>query len=224
MSRLVQTGKLVSRSQRRCDKENDPSIAGDEWKELVSEAWGELYEAVAETGLRHFESTQAINANGAASYALPADHLSTIGVDLVAADGTRTQLRELMVQERNRYAGKTGTASYWSEAGSNLILYPKPAAGSYELLYIPQAADISGNLDATTVDVVCAAGERFVIWAVAVKAGFKSQEQLADAVRERDQALAAAVNWATKRALNSARRIVVDDDPCDDGYEEGDFG
>lgn len=212
---------LVTRAQQRCDLENADDPAASEWKSLVSLAYAELYAILAESGMRYFETEATITATGAASYALPADHLSTIGVDRL--DGTiRRELDELMVQERNATTGQTGEARYYALVGANLVLYPPPASGTYYHTYVPQPADLSSGADGDLVDVVVPAGEAFVIWHVAVNALTKEGSDVGGAVIERERARQQVTEWSTLRALNTPRRRVVSDSPYLDrpGYED----
>lgn len=85
-----------------------------------------------------------------ASYALPVDWLSTIGVDF-ANGNQRCQLRRLQEEERNDYVGQTGTAVAFRDLGVNIVLYPTPLVGqTYTHIYIPTApvlALVSDSVD-----------------------------------------------------------------------------
>lgn len=213
MARTLTLGTLVTRCQQRADLENDGHIAASEWKSLVSEAYGELHGITAEAGLRHFETTATIAANGAASYALPADHLATIGIDQVLdSAGRRRPLVELMMQEQPAVVGATGTARYFVIAAGNIELYPVPASGSYKHRYIPQAADYSGSADGTSIDVITPDGEAFVIWAVAVKALAKSESDVQLAIMEREAARERFRSWVQLRSFVTPRRSMMFDD------------
>jgi hypothetical protein len=217
---------LRTRCIRRCDKENDGSIATAEWNALISEAFGELWGIVAESGLRYWEASATIIADGSESYLEPADVLATIGVDFLEAGtttGTRRSLDEIMVQERSRWTGNTGEARVYALADDQLFLYPRPSSGTYLWLYIPQSTDLSTYLDDDLVDVVTADGERFLIWCVAVKALAKSESDVQLAMTERDQAREALREWAVLRAFNAPRRrIVRDGDGTDYYYDQFD--
>jgi hypothetical protein len=204
---------IVLRSQRRCDKENDLSIDTSEWKAMVSEVRREAYELVADTGCRHFETEYAIPVNGAASYAVPADLRNLIGVDYITADGCRIELEELMIQERNAFSQYSGQALAYTHAGGNIALVPAPASGTYKLLYVPQASDLSAAADADYVDLMCGAGERFVTWGVAILANQKSRGDfdVPFALREREKAREDLQYWAANEAIANPRRRVSGD-------------
>lgn len=205
---------LVTRCKQRCDLENDSHISDSEWKSLISEMVGELQLVVSETGMRYFETEASITANGASSYALPADHLATVKVDFVVdAAGTRRELAEIMVQEHVHVVGQTGDAFFFALTAQTIELYPKPASGTYKHLYIPQSADLSAAAGATTVDLVTADGEAFLIWGVGCKALPKSESDVRGFWKERDEARERLISWACRRSANTPRRVARANDP-----------
>lgn len=217
--RKIRMGDLVLRCQRRADMEGNPKIKPPEWKSLISEMYGHLYAVVAKAGLRYFEGTATISATGAASYALPADHDLTIGIDRVVDSSGRTcQLGELMVQERNEYSGMTGDAIYYSVVGQNVVFFPTPQSGDYKLTYVPQSPDISAISDSTEVDVVTADGEAFLIWGVACKALPKTESNVTVAMTEREAAAARFAEDVGLRAQYNPRRRVVMSTPLEDDW------
>ncbi len=224
MPRNLTLDTLVTRCQRRVDREGDLSISTPEWYALVSEQYGELYQAVAETGLRYFETMQTITANGAASYSEPTDMLSTVTISRVvnATSGDLTDLVEIMPQERARWSGRTGDAQVYATIDDQLYLYPRPSSGTYQWLYVPQAPDLTTYVGTASVDLVNAAGEAFLIWGVAVKALSRSESDVTVARAERDRQHASLTEWAVLRAMTQPRRrIVRDTDDCGPGDWRG---
>jgi hypothetical protein len=62
---LVRTmATLLGLCQRRADKEDDPHVDTDEWKEHIAEHYGELHAVVSEPGSRYFETEATITADG----------------------------------------------------------------------------------------------------------------------------------------------------------------
>lgn len=220
MARNLQMGEIVRRCQRRADLEYDSPIDPPEWKALVSEQYGHLYGIVVKSGFRYFETSVAITATGATSYALPPDHDCTVGIDRqISTTGTIQQLGELMVAERDRLSGQQGDASYYSIVGQSVVLFPRPAAGTYTHIYVPQSPDISTIADATVVDLVTADGEAFMIYGVVVKALAKVRQDVALAMAERDAAGVRFTEDVGLRALINPRRRVVLPTPLDDDWE-----
>jgi hypothetical protein len=201
---------LVLRCQRRADMEFSTAIQPPEWKALISEMYGQMYSTVVKAGLRYFETTATITATGAASYSLPSDHDETIGIDRVvdASTGRIEQLGELMIQERNLWSGQTGDARAYSLVGQSIVLFPRPAAGTYLHLYVAQSPDISSLADTSTVDLVTADGEAFLINGVAVKAMPKSESDITSVMNERnDAALRFAADVQMRALVNPRRRV-----------------
>ncbi len=201
-------GQLVGLCQRRADKEGDDHVDTDEWKELIAEHYGELHSEVVDTGARYFESEDDIAADGDASYDLPDDHFSTIGIDRI--DGTqRVELAELMVQERGAFAGRVGQATMYSFTGNSIALYPTPSSGTYKHIYVPQPADYSAAEDDDDIDLINVHGMKFVVWGVASVALHKGEADQQRAMIERDKALRKLREWAVDRAMLSPKRRVI---------------
>jgi hypothetical protein len=210
----------VTRCQQRCDLEEDDHISGSEWKSLVSEMYGEMYSIVEGAGLRYFETEASITATGATTYALPSDHLATIYIARVTdSAGHQVRLRRLMVQERVAFVGLTGEAYAYELASTNIVLHPTPASGTYKHLYMPQAPDLSNSGDSTSVDLVNADGEAFLVWGVAVKALAKSESDVQLAMAEREAARVRFTEWCILRAFGEGGRRIVDEAP-DDYYDD----
>lgn len=222
MANTFLLSNLVLRCQQRCDKEGDASIDALEWKSLISETYAELHAVVVEPGSRYFETEATITADGSASYALPSDHLATVGVDFVIdSAGRRRELDELMVQERNDWGGQIGDAFAFALSGSTLVLYPKPTTGTYKHIYAPQPTDYSAAADATVVDLINVWGLKFLVWGVASIALHKGEASQIRALDERKRAEEQLQYWAANRALNNPKRrtrpreLYLGDDPSD---------
>lgn len=224
MPRLLLMSDLVLRCQRRADMEFSGPIQVPEWKALISEQYAQLYGTTVKAGLRYFESTATITANGATSYALPSDHDETIGIDrTLDSSGRKVQLGELMIQERNYWSGQTGDAVAYSIVGQNVVLFPRPTTGTYTHVYVPQSPDISSLGDSSTVDLVTGDGEAFLIWGVAVKALMKTESDTSLAIQEREQASERFAEDVALRALvNPRRRVVMPSPGVGGGYGDGD--
>ncbi len=211
--------ELVTRAQRRCDREGDDTISTPEWKALISEQYGDLYSVVAEAGLRYFETTNTITTTGVASYDEPVDHLGTVSVcRVINTAGARRDLKEIMAQERSYWTGMTGEATRYALVDDQIYLYPTPPAGqTYEMLYIPQPPDLSLYADTDVIDVVTPDGEAFLLWGVAALVAAKTQDDDRSrlALSRQDATRVRLSEWATMRAFNSPRHRVIEDDEDD---------
>lgn len=219
-------GQIVELAQRRADKETDGHIdTAEDWKPYLSEMYGELHAAVVETGARYFETEADITATGAASYALPAAHYATVGVDRVLdAAGAREPLAELMVQERFVFGGRTGNAWMFAFTGTSIVLYPTPSSGTYKHLYVPQPTDYSAASNSTEVDLLNTHGLSFVLWGMAALAQHRGDDNQQRAMGERDAAKERLVEAAVKRALTMPkRRQVTDIDLESDAWRQWGF-
>lgn len=211
MPRNLLMGDVVLRCQRRADQEFVNVIQPPEWKALISEMYAQLYSTAVQSGMRYFESTATITANGATSYAVPTDHDETIGIDRVAdaTSGRIDQLGELMIQERTRFSGLTGDASGYALIGLAIVLYPRPTTGTYLHVYVPQAPDISALADTATVDLVTGDGEAFLIEGVAAKAKPKTDADPSANILARNEAMTRFEADVKRRAVTNPRRRVV---------------
>lgn len=211
MPRLLLMSDIVLRCKRRADLEGQTVIGDPEWKALISEQYGQMYAIVVKSGMRYFESSATLTANGATSYALPSDHDETVGIDrTIDNSGRKVQLAEFMIQERNEWSGQTGDAMAYSLVAQTIVLFPRPTSGTYTHVYVPQSPDISALADASTVDVVTADGEAFLIYGVSTKAKAKLDADPRLDIAERDAAMGRFAEDVEMRALvNPRRRIVI---------------
>jgi hypothetical protein len=228
MARTVTLGTLVTRCQRRADLQNQDSPSTSDWKGEIHLGYAELYGELAKPGVNLFDTEDTITTTGGAIYPLPDDHLVTIGVDYVVdLQGTRRQLAELEVQERNWASGQTGTeAIAFRATGASVVLYPTPPTGqTYQHVYIPQPADLSAAADATLLEMATLDGENFLIWWVVsvVKETIGQDSRVAR--EEREAARERLQHWVAQRVFNSGRRrIVMDDiDVLADNWTPGDW-
>ncbi len=213
MGRTVSMGDLVTRALTLADQENSSSISSTVCKIFIDRGYRQLYGELAKPGVGYFDTEAAITTTGGATYALPSDHLMTLGIDyLVDSQGRRSPLRKLMNAERAQYAGMTGTAYAYDVVGSNLTLYPTPPTGqTYYHRYIPQPSDITAAADATLIEMATLDGEEFLLWSVVYMIRDKLEQDTRTAQEEREQARVRVQEDAIMRTLES-RSMVIEDD------------
>lgn len=204
-------GDLVTKCRRRVDMKTNQARNDADFKSSISEVYGCGYNIVAESGLRYFETSTTITANGSESYVEATDHLGTVRMALVNADGTEVPLYELMPQEEYAFKGRTGTARRFALVDDRLFLYPKPSSGTYKLYYIPQPPDLSAYADADVVDVVNSHGLQYLVWGTAVVVHGELEGNAILALNERDKAAQRLMEWAALRAFNEPRHTAIDD-------------
>jgi len=207
MAHSVLLSTLVTRCQQRANREGDSQLSPAEYKSLISEKYAEMHALVSEKGARYFETEADLNLS---NLALPADHLSTLGVDFVISGTTgprRPLAGPVSVQDRSFLTGLqsgSGPAFYYGIEGGNITLYPTPTSGTYKHLYLPQPTDLSSASDSTSVDLINIYGEKFVIWGVTSIAQHKGEEDQNRALLEEQKAQAQLEYWACQRALTFA--------------------
>ncbi len=204
----MEMGTLIERCQRRADKENNDHIDGPEWRALISEVWGsDLFQVVADTGLRYFETSADLLTTGVAYVSEPTNIAKTIGLYYVDSAGRLTELQELMIHEVGPLVALgSGTARFFALVDNLIYLYPTPPTGqTYRMLYVPQAPDISGYADDACVDVVSADGEACVIWGVAALAKVKASQDASLHLQRQDLHRNRLEAWAADRAITQAR-------------------
>ena len=238
MARTFTLSELVSLAKQYADMVGESFVSDAEWRGYISSAYAQLHSVLVSSGMRYFEGEYEITTDGGAYYALPSDLLSVIGVDYLVdgtSTGRREQLREMMVQERNRFTGVNGSgpATRWYLAGDNLYLAPTPPSSQqYALLYVTQPAKLAtdGSDDSETIDVVTPDGEQFLIWYAVFMARDKEESDVRSALRERESALERVREWAALRAFNSPREPMVreefmenEGDPADWWWARGGY-
>jgi hypothetical protein len=203
-----------------------------DFKTLIGVVYDEMHQICVEVGLRLSQSSSTVTATGAASYALSsfsptaAGHMHTLRMTRVLDDGREVELSPLQPHEEAAFQGRTGPAVKYAIVDSTAYLYPKPSDGTYKLYWVPQPTDYSTAIDATTIDVMCSAGERFVIYGVAVLVQGELEGNASFAYQERERAREDLQVWAANRSLLEVGQrgpIVADDDDIVARRGDGDW-
>ena len=182
---------------------------------MIHAQYAQLYAIVADSGCRYFETSIEVTMAGTNTIAEPPDHLGTVDVieRLVDSSGRTTRLRQMLPQERSRWAGRTGQARRFEFVDDTIYLYSIPFFGDiYIIRYIPQPPDITAYDDNNVIDVVNPGGEDFMIWGFCVRALAKVKSDVTLAMAEREKAGTALADWARQRAFNESPRRFVEDD------------
>ena len=212
LSRLISA--LITRTRKRVDMTNNQARSDSDFQGHIAEVYNEMHEIVAEVGVRLYESTSTLTATGAASYALSSltatanGLLHALRVVRVNSDGSEDPLDELMGAEEWPLKGQTGDATHFALVDHTLYLYPNPSSGTYKLYWVPQPTDYSAVATSTSIDVLCSAGERFIIWGVAAIIHSELEGNAITAFREKERAADDLRMWAVQRMLTRQRRRV----------------
>jgi hypothetical protein len=200
-SRLISA--VIALCKDRANKVNDDSISRLTWLSYIHELYGEGHTLIVEKGARYFDTEASITATGAASYALPTNHLTTREIARVETGSSRRYpVRRIRnTRHRTHMAGTTGAASRYDIEAGNIVFYPNPSSGTYKHLYATQPTDLTAADDADNLDLICESFERFIVWGVAAIALHKGDANQQRAVGERERAREQLEYWATLRAL-----------------------
>ncbi len=232
MPRLIEIGTLKLRCQQRADKVSDDHIGGPdddpaEWLRMISEVWGaDVFQVVVDTGLRYFETTETLVTTGAAYVSEPSNIAKVIRLDYLESATQRRAVQPVGIHDQAYLSSLTGTvARFFAVVDDRVYLYPTPATGqSYELLYTPQAPDLSAYASDDCVDVVSADGEAVVIWGVAALAKIKASQDATVFLQKQEQHRDRLQGWAADRLIAYAGvRPAADEYAERFGYEEGDY-
>ena len=149
MARTVTVQEIVDEVQILVEDPSHALATEAEYVRRINRTNARLYAMylAAEPDRYRTEATITAGTGGTSSYNLPADWYATIGVDRVSGN-TRTELRRLHEEERNDYAGQTGTSEAFRLLGSTITLYPTPTTGqTYTHIYLPTAPVIASVAD-----------------------------------------------------------------------------
>ncbi len=109
---------------------------------------GKIVRAVPE----RFETIQTITANGSESYAVNADHLATLGVELVEGDERYPLMRATHHSRNNWGHAKRSPAMAYRFASGAVYLFPRATEGSYRHIYAKVLPALVADGD--TIDAV----------------------------------------------------------------------
>lgn len=136
--------EIRNRIRQRTDNENSSFVSDSELNGLINTAYAELYGILVRFSLQRNETLDTITADGSTSYTLASDFYSLIGVWRVEGD---VRIRLTRYNERFRPGSVAGPASEYRMVGMTVVLYPKPASGTYELVYVPVPSTLSADGD-----------------------------------------------------------------------------
>ncbi len=193
--------QLRTRVRRLADVVGSTFVTDAELTERINVAYKELYGLLVRNSLQRSETTYTVTANGAASYALPANFLGLIGVYRSVGEDFVPLER---FDDKFKPGSRTGDASKYRVVGSNLVLYPKPSSGTYDVVYIPVPGDMAA--DADTMDGVLG-WEEFVVLDAAIYVLEKEESDTSKLEFKRDRILKRIQDEAQIAEFTQAPRI-----------------
>ncbi len=129
--------------------ESSDFIADSELNTHINNSGAELHECLVDAELYSI-ATQTLTITGAESYSLDAAFFRIVQVVRVDGD-VLIPLRPITVRQRINYVTTAQPdAEAWLVMGTSIYLYPKPSAGTYKVLYIPQWTTLSSDSDSVS--------------------------------------------------------------------------
>jgi hypothetical protein len=193
--------QLRTRIRQRADLVGSDFVTDTELNDLINTAYKELYAHLVAKSLNRTETSYAVPITGAASYALPADFYSLIGV--YRTEGL-DKLRLTRYSDTFQPSTRTGDACEYRVVGSNLALHPVPTGGTYTLVYIPVAPVLA--TDADTVNGVLG-WEEFIVLDVAICCLEKEESDTSKLEYKRDRILKRIADEANAIEFTETVRI-----------------
>ena len=209
MARSRTLGQMRSDVRLRADLVGNQFVSDSEINEYINQSLAELYDRlVGARGQEYYAKEQVITTTGVEGYALPADHYTTLYVELEDG-GTRFRLGSYSFHQRAALIGSSATNPGRPVAfriiESNLTLLPAPTAGyTVRHWYAPACPRLV--LDADSFDGVDG-WEEYAIWRAVVYVRQKEDLDVTVAAGIMGQLRARIEGLAPFRAQQNTERV-----------------
>lgn len=209
MPRTFTLAQIRDRVREAIDAEQMRGLSDPEVNKRISAAYAKYYAKLVSPGLGFpSETTQTITAGtgGTDTYALPADHFSTLRVDFLLSSGFWDPLDPIDIREIHlvQFSGAS-QAFFFRLAGPSIILYPTPQVGGvYRHIYAPAPVDLT--TDAQTIDGV-SGWEDVVVLEAAIRCAWKWEGDTSAIERERERIDALIAEQVDLRQAQGAKRM-----------------
>lgn len=200
---------LRTRVRERADMVGSSFVADaatglDAW---INEAHQRLHGMLVDAlGEEYISSTSAFTTSSSSDYPLPSGFYKLFGVDL-EYHGIMRSLTRYERPERNVYRELRPEAlPRYAIVGSNLRLYPVPAAGlTGSILYAPEATVLVGGSDSVTYPN---GWEKFIVIDAAIQALLKEESSVTALVAERERIEREIRDAKEARDMATPKRVV----------------
>lgn len=200
---------LRTRVRERADMVGSSFVADaatglDAW---INEAHQRLHGMLVDAlGEEYVSSTSAFTTSSSSDYPLPSGFYKLFGVDL-EYHGIMRSLTRYERPERNVYRELRPEAlPRYSLVGSNLRLYPIPAAGlTGSILYAPEATLLVNGSDSVTYPN---GWEKFIVIDAAIQALLKEESSVTALVAERERIEREIRDAKEARDMATPKRVV----------------
>lgn len=205
----VTLDKLRTRARERADMVGSSFVADaatglDAW---INEAHQRLHGMLVDAlGEEYISSTSAFTTSSSSDYPLPSGFYKLFGVDL-EYHGIMRSLTRYERPERNVFREMRPEAlPRYAIVGSNLRLYPVPAAGlTGSILYAPEATVLVGGSDSVTYPN---GWEKFIVIDAAIQALLKEESSVTALVAERERIEREIRDAKEARDMATPKRVV----------------
>jgi len=200
---------LRTRVRERADMVGSSFVADaatglDAW---INEAHQRLHGMLVDAlGEEYISSTSAFTTSSSSDYPLPSGFYKLFGVDL-EYHGIMRSLTRYERPERNVFRELRPEAlPRYAIVGSNLRLYPVPAAGlTGSILYAPEATVLVGGSDSVTYPN---GWEKFIVIDAAIQALLKEESSVTALVAERERIEREIRDAKEARDMATPKRVV----------------
>lgn len=212
MPKTVTLSSLRDQAKQRADMVYSSFLLDAEWNQNINNSWYELYDLlIGAYGNDYYTSTQTISIiSGTSSYALPANHYKTLGVDYVVSSTEKYPLDRYTLRDRNRNNNSFSRRAYSPDyqyriSGGNIVIMPTPnVSGTLEHLYIPVAVTMTSDSD--EIDGVNGF-EEFIVVDAAIKALQKEESDVTVLLQQKAYLIKRLEEMAEDRDAGDPERV-----------------
>lgn len=141
MARSVTVQVIVDGARFLADDANGKLASTSAMVTFTDLLWARLYSFYLAAEPDRFRTEATITSDGTATYTLPTDWFSTIGIDFFFGTSNVCELERLQETERNMFVGQgSGQSRKYRLGATTIVLFPTPVLGqTYRHIYLPTA-------------------------------------------------------------------------------------
>jgi hypothetical protein len=175
--------QLRTRVRQLADIVNSDFVTDAELDARINVSYKELYGLLVRASLHRSEEVALVECDGSESYRVPDDFFGLIGIYRSIGEDKIPLER---FPDKFRPGSRTGDATMYRISGSDLVLYPKPSSGVYDMVYIP--VPDTATADDDVIDGVLG-WEEFLVLDVAIYCLEKEESDTSKLELKRDRIL-----------------------------------
>jgi hypothetical protein len=219
----ISLATLRLRVQQLGNYENSARFTTAFLNDQINAALVELYELMSSTHEGYFDTTATVTTIAATdAVSLPSNFWRLRGVDMLQSTGLYSELRQVAIGERNRYAASGCPSGYRTAAGGTrgqLVLYPTPdAVYTLRLVYEPTCPLLVADGD--TVEDYNGLAD-YVVTGALLRCDRREQRPLAEREAELERIKRRVVSSATERRAAEPEHLIPRNGLLDTDYWNG---